>query len=141
MPDNFVKHLVLPRMSTDDTTWHTYLSEDLSIVTKTYLINPNKSKTAPGTLTVPINKLNPAALHVLILGKLTKLQGPRGAGISNLLYIIEHYDNLPDIAIFTHAHSTAWHNNDLQLSSTPVMLLELNYRRIMEHGYMNLRYH
>ena len=58
-----------------------------------------------------------------------------------LTYIIEHYDNLPDIAIFTHAHSTAWHNNDLQLSSTPVMLLELNYRRIMEHGYMNLRCH
>lgn len=58
-----------------------------------------------------------------------------------LTYIIEHYHALPDIIIFTHAHSAAWHNNDLQLASTPVMVLELNYHRVVRHGYMNLRCH
>lgn len=58
-----------------------------------------------------------------------------------LTYIIDHYHTLPDIAIFTHAHASAWHNNDLQLASTPVMLLELNYRRVARHGFMNLRCH
>jgi len=60
MPDNFVKHLVVPRMSSEDVTWLTYLSEDLNIITKTYLIDSDKSNTPPGTLTVPINKVNPA---------------------------------------------------------------------------------
>ena len=140
MPDNFVKHLVLPRMSTEDTTLLTYLSEDLNIITKTYLIDTNKRKTAPGTLTVPVNKVNPAAVHVLIPGKVTKSYKSRMVQ-AYLTYIIEHYDNLPNIAIFTHAHSTASHNNDLQLLPTPVMLLELNYRRIKGQGYMNLRCH
>lgn len=58
-----------------------------------------------------------------------------------LTYIIEHYHALPDIVIFTHAHASAWHNNDLQLASTPMMLLELNYRRVARHGFMNLRCH
>ncbi|CUS10053.1 unnamed protein product [Tuber aestivum] len=121
MPDNFVKHLVLPRTSSEDVTWLTYLPEDLNIVPKTYLVDPDKDSVLPGTRTVPINKGHEAQAY--------------------LTYIIEHYDNLPDIAIFTHAHSTAWHNNDLQLSSTPVMLLEMNYRRVVRHGYMNLRCH
>ncbi|KAG0135073.1 hypothetical protein HOY82DRAFT_552482 [Tuber indicum] len=121
MPDNFAKHLVLPRMRSEDVTWLTYLSEDLNIITKTYLIDPDEGDTLPSTLTVPINKGHEAQAY--------------------LTYIIEHYDSLPDIAIFTHAHSTAWHNNDLQVSSTPVMLLELNYQRVVEHGYMNLRCH
>ena len=43
MPDNFVKHLVLPRMSSEDKTWLTYLSEDLNIITKTYLVDPEKA--------------------------------------------------------------------------------------------------
>jgi len=84
MPDNFVKHLVLPRMSNEDTTWLTYLSEDLNIIIKPYLIDPDESNIVPGTLTVPVNKVNPAALHVLTPGRLTKLQGPRSASISNL---------------------------------------------------------
>lgn len=59
-----------------------------------------------------------------------------------LTYIIEHYDHaLADIIIFVHAHSLTWHNNDLQLASTPVMLLEMNYRRVIKHGYVNLRCH
>lgn len=58
-----------------------------------------------------------------------------------LTYIIEHYHVLPEIIIFVHAHSAAWHNNDLQLASTPVMLLELNYRRVIKHGFINLRCH
>ena len=59
MPDNFVKHLVLPRMSSEVTTWLTYLSEDLNIITKTYLIDPEESNIAPGTLAVSVNKVNP----------------------------------------------------------------------------------
>ncbi|PWW75958.1 hypothetical protein C7212DRAFT_193723 [Tuber magnatum] len=121
MPDNFVKHLVLPRMSGEDVTWLTYFPEDLNILTKTYLVDPDNGNTLPGTLTVPINKGHEAQAY--------------------LTYIIDHYYDLPDIVIFTHAHSTAWHNNDLQLFSTPAMLLEMNYRRVVEHGYMNLRCH
>jgi len=36
MPDNFVKHLVVPHMSSEDVTWFTYLSEDLNIIAKPY---------------------------------------------------------------------------------------------------------
>lgn len=58
-----------------------------------------------------------------------------------LTYIIDHYNVLPDLVIFTHAHEKAWHNNDIQRSSTLVMLSELNYRRAVKQGYMNLRCH
>ena len=85
MPDSFVKHLVVPRMSSEDVTWLTYLSEDLNIMAKTYLIDSDKSNTPPGTLTVPINKVNPPRPpHAPTPRRLTKLQGPRSAGISNL---------------------------------------------------------
>ena len=72
MPDNFVKHLVLPRMSSEDTTWFTYLSEDLNIITKTYLIDPEKSNIAPRTLTVPVCKVYPTVPHVSIPRRLIK---------------------------------------------------------------------
>jgi len=66
MPDNFVKHLVVPHMSSGDVAWFTYLSEDLNIIAKPYFIDSDKSNTPPGTLTVPINKVNPAPPHLPI---------------------------------------------------------------------------
>lgn len=58
-----------------------------------------------------------------------------------ITYIINHYYALPDVVLFTHAHVGAWHNNDLHAWQTPLMLRELNYRRVLSKGYMSLRCH
>ncbi|KAI5814028.1 hypothetical protein BZA77DRAFT_110080 [Pyronema omphalodes] len=120
-PDGLSKHLVIPRTNTDDTTWTTLLPSWLNMTTKIYQI-PSAQYTAPfppGTLTIPVNKGNEAMTY--------------------LTYIISHYDILPDIVIFIHAGLQQWHNNPLQMFSTPVMLREFNYQRARKRGFVNLR--
>ncbi|KAH0613053.1 uncharacterized protein H6S33_009433 [Morchella sextelata] len=121
-PDGYRKHLVLPRMSNEDVSWLTYLPPEMMITPKPYIVDADLDNPPVGAMTTPINKGHEVLVY--------------------LTYIIEHYDHaLPDIIIFVHAHSATWHNNDLQLASTPVMLLEMNYLRVLRHGYVNLRCH
>ncbi|KAF2751769.1 hypothetical protein M011DRAFT_463273 [Sporormia fimetaria CBS 119925] len=58
-----------------------------------------------------------------------------------LTYIIDHYDELPEIMVFIHAHKQAWHNNFLLSNDTPTTLRRLRSDRIIRQGYMNLRCH
>ncbi|KAI0836197.1 hypothetical protein F5Y06DRAFT_274441 [Hypoxylon sp. FL0890] len=55
-----------------------------------------------------------------------------------LTYIIDHYDNLPDIAIFAHASRFQWHNDDPDYDIFPTLR---NFRLpyVREAGYVNLR--
>ncbi|OJD35983.1 histone-lysine n-methyltransferase 2b [Diplodia corticola] len=58
-----------------------------------------------------------------------------------LTFIIDFYDELPDISIFMHAHLVAWHNNELLDMSSAEILKHLNFRKIVRDGYANLRCH
>jgi len=58
-----------------------------------------------------------------------------------LTYLIDHYNDLPDIILFFHSHRYAWHNNILMGQDTAQMLKRLNYDRVARLGYMNIRCH
>jgi hypothetical protein len=58
-----------------------------------------------------------------------------------LSYIIDHYENLPDVAIFMHSHQYAWHNNLILDKDAAVMVRHLSPERVSRDGYMNLRCH
>ncbi|RMZ78086.1 hypothetical protein DV737_g4005, partial [Chaetothyriales sp. CBS 132003] len=58
-----------------------------------------------------------------------------------LTYIIDHYDDLPDISIFMHAHQYAWHDNELLNNDGLEMVKRLSNERVTREGYMNLRCH
>jgi hypothetical protein len=58
-----------------------------------------------------------------------------------LTYMIDFYDTLPEVSIFMHGHSRAWHNNwALGLSSSSIVRY-LNLDQVMQNGYVNLRCH
>jgi len=56
-----------------------------------------------------------------------------------LSYIIDHYDNLPDVVLFFHAHRTTWHNNILLENETPRTIMQLDLEQVLEDGYINTR--
>ncbi|KAF8246496.1 hypothetical protein K440DRAFT_553315 [Wilcoxina mikolae CBS 423.85] len=121
-PDGLSKHLVLPCTPNDDISWLSTLPQWLNLTPKVYHVPlTNSSAPPPGTLTVPKNKGNEVMTY--------------------LTYILEHYSDLPDLIVFIHASVSTWHNNDLHIFTTPLMLRELNYRRAKQRGYMNLRCH
>ena len=58
-----------------------------------------------------------------------------------LSYIIDHYDELPDVSIFMHSHQFSWHQNDLLGNDAAEMVRRLSSERVQREGYMNLRCH
>ncbi|PVI00120.1 hypothetical protein DM02DRAFT_709587 [Periconia macrospinosa] len=77
---------------------------------------------------------NPKAEHTV----------PKNKGkeaMTYLTYLIDYYDDLPDIVIFLHAHKLTWHNNELFEKETSPMIKRLNHDRVARLGYMNLRCH
>ncbi|KAH7118858.1 hypothetical protein B0J11DRAFT_508955 [Dendryphion nanum] len=58
-----------------------------------------------------------------------------------LTYIIDHYNELPEIILFMHAHRYAWHNNILMGQDGAQMIRRLNHERVARLGYMNVRCH
>lgn len=56
-----------------------------------------------------------------------------------LTYLIDHYDSLPEIILFFHAHSHAWHNNDIMGQSSLETIRRLQPDRVARLGYMNTR--
>ena len=56
-------------------------------------------------------------------------------------FIIDNYENLPDISVFVHSHQVAYHNNDLLDSDMPKMIRRLNHAHVKKQGYFNLRCH
>lgn len=56
-----------------------------------------------------------------------------------LSYIIDHYDNLPDISIFMHAHRWAWHNDDILGNDAKNYIQRLSRERVWRQGYVNMR--
>jgi len=56
-----------------------------------------------------------------------------------LTYIIDNYDNLADITLFTHPSRSAWHNNWIQDFDLTKMIRYLRPETVLEEGYVNLR--
>jgi Protein of unknown function (DUF3431) len=56
-----------------------------------------------------------------------------------LSYIIDNYEQLPEIVAFIHSHRYSWHNEQVLGSDAAAMLRRLNLAHVMRRGYMNLR--
>jgi len=67
-----------------------------------------------------------------------KLSVPANKGNEAMVYltwIIDHYDDLPDVVFFHHHHGQAWH----QQFSSRYELENLNVANVLEHGYVSPR--
>jgi hypothetical protein len=58
--------------------------------------------------------------------------------ISYLTYLIDHYDELPELMVFLHGEYKAWHNNALFGGNTTLVLSHLRREYVVERGYANL---
>jgi hypothetical protein len=70
------------------------------------------------------------------------LHPPRNKGhevMIYLSYIIDHYADLPDIAVFMHAHRWARHNNELLDHDAVRMIQRLSSEHVVRQGYVNMR--
>lgn len=109
---NYTRLLVVPKTKNEDISW---MDSELSLLPRiAYVANDPTARYHP-----PKNKGNEVMIY--------------------LSYIIDHYDDLPDITIFLHAHRHTWHNNDLLDNDAAQMLQRLNSARVVREGYMNLR--
>ncbi|KKK13348.1 hypothetical protein P175DRAFT_08487 [Aspergillus ochraceoroseus IBT 24754] len=108
----YTKILVVPRTSSEDASW---IERELPLwQSAVYVVDDPSAPLHP-----PKNKGHEVMIY--------------------LSYIIEHYDQLPDIMAFMHAHQFAWHNDDLFGGNAAEMLQRLNPERVIREGYMNLR--
>ncbi|KAL2406523.1 hypothetical protein ABEF93_007059 [Exophiala dermatitidis] len=115
-PRNYTRNLVMARIKKENVDWLDEVDLGPEISKVVYVADdPN----AP--LHVPKNKGHEVMIY--------------------LTYILEHYDNLPDVSIFMHAHRYAWHNDDLLNFDAAEMIKRLSNERVIRKGYMNLRCH
>ncbi|KAJ6155874.1 hypothetical protein N7470_006440 [Penicillium chermesinum] len=59
-------------------------------------------------------------------------------GRESMVYIIDHYDDLPDLMLFIHSQRYQWHNDDPYYDGVP-MLRKLQLPYLQKKGYVNLR--
>ena len=106
--------MVIPRLQSDDISW---ISDELPDVdTAVYIANDPLAVLHP-----PKNKGHEVMIY--------------------LSYIIDHYDGLPDILIFMHAHRWTHHNNALLGYDAAEMVRRLNSDYVTREGYVNMRCH
>lgn len=106
------KALVVASTTKDDTRWLSQIPPSLNWTLYHYRID---KPITPSYLKVPSPKGNEAMVY--------------------LTYIIDHYDSLPDIIFFHHAHLTAWH----QRLSSLKEVTRLRPEYILEAGYASAR--
>jgi hypothetical protein len=110
----YTRTLVIPRLTSENVSW---IEEELpDLDTAIYVVNDPNAPLHP-----PKNKGNEAMVY--------------------LTYIIDHYETLPDIMIFMHAHRFSWHNNDILGNDAVQMIKRLSSEHVMRQGYVNLRCH
>jgi Protein of unknown function (DUF3431) len=112
---NYTRHLVMAKTKKEDVDWIYDEALD-SIEKKVYGVDDRHA-----ALKVPKNKGHEVMVY--------------------LTYIIDHYDELPDVSIFMHAHQFAWHQNELLNNDGVEMVKRLSSERVSREGYMNLRCH
>ena len=112
---NYTRNLVVAKTKEEEAGW--LETEDIGEITQ--MIYTVDDQHAP--LHVPMNKGHEVMVY--------------------LTYIIDHYDDLPDVSIFMHSHQYAWHENDLLGYNAAEMVKRLSSARVQREGYMNLRCH
>lgn len=55
-----------------------------------------------------------------------------------LTYLIDNYENLPEVMVFMHGHRSSWHNNALLRRSSPRTVNRLRPEAVLQRGYVNL---
>jgi hypothetical protein len=108
----YSKVMVVTRMKEEDTNW---IAEELPDWDRAIYVADDP--TAP--LHPPKNKGHEVMIY--------------------LTYIIDHYDKLPEVAVFMHSHQFAWHNDGLFAGDAAQLLRRLNLNRVIREGYMNIR--
>jgi len=110
--ETYSRTLVMARLEDEDISWIAQELPDLN--TAIYVVDRPDSG-------LPANKGHEAMAY--------------------LTYIIDHYDNLPDVALFFHPHKVAWHNNILLDVDTATTIKRLSSAHVIRQGYMNSRCH
>ena len=106
--------MIIPRLQSDNISW---VSDELpDVETAVYIANDPLAALHP-----PKNKGHEVMIY--------------------LSYIINHYEALPDILIFMHAHRWTHHNNALLAYDAAEMVRRLNSDYVTREGYVNLRCH
>ena len=108
----YTRAMIIPRMKNENISWIANELPDLDTVI--YVANDPSAPLHP-----PKNKGHEVMIY--------------------LTYIIDHYDNLPDIAIFMHAHRWTHHNNHLLGHDAVQMIRRLNSDYVTRKGYVNMR--
>jgi hypothetical protein len=70
------------------------------------------------------------------------LHPPKNKGHEVMIYltwIIDNYDNLPDVAMFMHSHQLTWHNDDLLGNDAVLLVQRLSRQRVWREGFVNMR--
>lgn len=104
--------MVVPRLEDDDVSWIT--KELPGVDAAIYVANDPKAPLHP-----PRNRGHEVMIY--------------------LTYIIDHYDELPDIIIFMHAHRWTHHNIELLGHDSAEMVRRLNNDYVIHEGYVNMR--
>jgi hypothetical protein len=111
---NYTKVLVMPKVRDEKTDW---IQEEIpGLATAIYVADDPSAPLHP-----PKNKGNEVMVY--------------------LTYIIDHYEDLPDIIMFMHSHRFSWHNNDILNNDAYEIITRLSSERVVRDGYMNLRCH
>jgi Protein of unknown function (DUF3431) len=111
---NYTKVLVMPKVREENTEW---VHEKLpGLQTAIYVADDPSALLHP-----PKNKGNEVMIY--------------------LTYLIDHYEDLPDIMMFLHSHRFSWHNNDILNKDAYEIISRLSSERVVREGYMNLRCH
>lgn len=111
---DYSRVMVVPRIKEDDITW---IADELPDMNMSVYVADDPS----AFLHPPRNKGHEVMVY--------------------LTYIIDHYDSLPDIVLFMHAHRWTHHNNELLGHDAVEMIRRLNNAHVIRKGYMNLRCH
>ncbi|KAJ5908680.1 hypothetical protein N7495_001362 [Penicillium taxi] len=105
------KDLVVASMKNDDTSWLAQFFPDWS---RSIYVVDDKS----ASLTVSRNKGRESMVY--------------------LTYIIDNYNNLPDIMLFIHSQRYQWHNDDPYYDGV-AMLSKFQVPYLQKQGYVNIR--
>ena len=111
---NYSRVMVVPRMKEEDITWIADELPDMEF--SIYVADDPSAPVHP-----PRNKGHEVMVY--------------------LTYIINHYNNLPDIVLFMHAHRWTHHNNEFLGHDAVEMIQRLNSDHVVRKGYMNMRCH
>ena len=117
---NYTGRLVIPKMEGEDTRW---IDEQLGDIL------------ASGQMTTAIYHMDDptAPLH--------PVKNKGNEVMAYLSYLIDFYEDLPDVSIFMHSHRYGWHNNIVFNKDSALMVRHLSPERVTREGYMNLRCH